>query len=169
MKSFFVIGIVSLLILTISMVRGFVLLDYVGVQSFGFLAVASILALLLSARMLRKGRRIAGCVSAITALIFLLFIAFPRQCFRNFPTMELVAGTERQIRLLNRELKQDHDLSKVRTQYMHPSGTKQSWVQVTGTLGTDAAFVRLKNKVDAVFYKARYDVRVGGVEININE
>ena len=96
-------------------------------------------------------------------------VAFPRTCFADYPFMAAMADIQRRVRSLQREIDQDPQMSSVNLKFMAPSGTKQKWVQATGSLQSQAAFDRLKLRIDGLEFPIRYNLIVGGERIETDE
>ncbi|QDT09337.1 hypothetical protein K239x_12830 [Planctomycetes bacterium K23_9] len=156
-------------ILGFALVRGFVLLDFYGAILFSFFGMVSALAVACSVRALSEGKRLSACICGLLAVLTLAPVAFPKACFADYPFMATMADIQRRVRSIQRELNTDPELSGVDLEFMAPSGTKQKWVQATGSVETKHAFERLKSNLERLEFLIRYNLLVGGEKIEADQ
>ncbi len=156
-------------ILCFALIRGFVLLDFWGSLLFGLFGAGSGFAVVCSSRALADAKRVSACVCGTLAILMLVPVVIPRVCFADYPFMAAMADIQKQTRSIQRTLDSDPELSSVDIKFMAPSGTKQKWVQVGGSVETRPAFDDLKTLMVALEYPVRYDLLVGGDRIKTDE
>ena len=154
------IAVVCTAVLVLAIARGFVLLDFDGAFLFSVFALGSVSAFLGAVVAFAENKRAFGYIAAAFAPIPLFPIAFPRSFFADYSCMESMANVQRNIRALERDLHQEEDFASVDLVFMAPGGTKQKWVEATGTVDDSADFERLATRVEDLNFPVRYSVDV---------
>ncbi|MEM6473203.1 MAG: hypothetical protein AAF802_26820 [Planctomycetota bacterium] len=157
------------LILGFTLIRGFVLLDFSGALLFGLFGAGSSFAVVCSSRALSDAKQVSACVCGTLAMMMLVPVVFPRACFADYPFMAAMADVQRRTRSVQRTLDNDPRFSSVELEFMAPSGTKQKWVQVSGSVETKTAFDDLKIHLEGLEFSVRYNLLVGSDRIKIDE
>ncbi|MEM9825295.1 MAG: hypothetical protein AAF958_01840 [Planctomycetota bacterium] len=156
-------------ILGFILIRGFALLDVSGSLLFGLFGAGSSFAVVCSSRALADAKRVSACVCGTLAIVMLVPVMIPRVCFADYPFMAAMADIQKRTRFIQRTLESDPELSSVDIKFMAPSGTKQKWVQVSGSVETRPAFDGLKTHMTGLGFPVRYDLLVGGDRIKTDE
>lgn len=159
----------SVSIFGFALIRGFVLLDFFGAFLFSLFGAGSAFAVVCSSRALSESKRLSACICGLLAVLMLFPVAFPRDCFADYPFMAAMADIQRRVRWLQRELDTSPELSGVDLEFMAPSGTKRKWVQANGSLESKPAFENLKSRLAKLEFPIRYNVLVGGERIEADE
>ncbi|WP_404307582.1 hypothetical protein [Neorhodopirellula lusitana] len=157
------------LMLGFALIRGFVLLDFSGALLFGLFGAGSGFAVVCSSRALSAKKRVSACVCATLAVLMLVPVVIPQTCFADYPFMAAMADIQRRTRSIQQKLDGDPELSSVDVKFMAPSGTKQKWVQVSGSVETKPAFDDLKSHLKGLEFPIRYNLLVGGDRIRTDE
>lgn len=157
------------LILGFALIRGFVLLDFSGALLFGLFGAGSGFAVVCSSRAFSDAKLVSGFVCGTLAVLMLVPVAIPRTCFADYPFMVAMAEIQRRTRSVQHKLDSDPKLSSVDIKFMAPSGTKQKWVQVNGSVETKPAFDALKTHLEGLEFPVRYNLLVGGDRIKTDE
>ena len=138
------------LILGFALIRGFVLLDFSGALLFGLFGAGSGFAVVCSSRAFSDAKLVSACVCGTLAVLMLVPVVIPRTCFADYPFMAAMADIQRRTRTVQHKLDSDPKLSSVDIKFMAPSGTKQKWVQVSGSVETKPAFDDLKAHLEGL-------------------